>query len=336
MLIELGQVREAEAVLNDAIRSLRAMKQLAYVEWGETALGLALLRSDRPEEAYPVLVGCVTTMKRSKRFLQLPFAASYLSEAARQVGDEGAANNAAELAYSASVTMGSLFPLQYALADVPGVLTSQIQRDTVSSRWLRVVPTHPTDRQTMTPRSLRRGDTALEVQTFGPHPRLLVDGIPTRCQRTKVFELLAYLALHPNGTARTKLQNDLFPNSDQRRAGNYLRQVLHQLGRVSGVTLSRDGEILGWPESVHLDTSDLRFQRLLKEANAACGSERLERLLAALDLAEGTYLEESDLDWVDSRRFELAVLADEACLEAAFIAADAGKMEERVGSLNGS
>jgi DNA-binding SARP family transcriptional activator len=145
----------------------------------------------------------------------------------------------------------------------------------------------------------------------------------------KVFELVAYLAIHPEGVARERLQNDLFPDSDQRRAGNHLRQIVHQLRRASGVPLIRtDDGGTRWPPHVRVDTSDLRFERLLAEANAASGGDRLDRLVRALTIVEGSYLQDSDLEWVDTRRYELEVMVVEARLEAARLAFEMDKLEQ--------
>jgi two-component SAPR family response regulator len=132
----------------------------------------------------------------------------------------------------------------------------------------------------------------------------------------KMIELATLLTQSPGGIERSELQRLLFPESDQRRGGNHFRQITFKLRQATGVTLERrKGTMLAWPCGVHADTTDLRFERLIAEAGALRGPQRLERFREALTLFSGPYLEGSSLTWADDRRYELEVIREEAALE---------------------
>jgi DNA-binding SARP family transcriptional activator len=170
----------------------------------------------------------------------------------------------------------------------------------------------------------------VHLQTFGRQTSLVVNGIPAQPRRYKVLELVAFLALHPEGVDRQQLQENLFPDSDQRRGGNHLRQIVHQLRHATGVPVIRtDDGRTQWPADVRVDTSDVRFERLLEQSNAVTGRDRLDRLVRALALVEGgPYLQDSDLKWIDSRRYELEVMVVDARLEAARLAFELDELEQ--------
>jgi DNA-binding SARP family transcriptional activator len=120
---------------------------------------------------------------------------------------------------------------------------------------------------------------------------------------------------------RHRLQERLFPDTDPRRGGNYFRQVVHKLRHATGVNLARSSQgHVRWPEELHVDSTDVRFERLLSGASRLQGRDRLDQLVATLALVEGPYLPESDLEWVEARRHELEVLIVEAAVDAAQVA----------------
>ena len=124
----------------------------------------------------------------------------------------------------------------------------------------------------------------LEIRTFGGDAGILVDGRPVGARRVKVLELATLLALHPNGIERELLQRRLFPDADPRRSGNYFRQVVHKLRKITGVSLSRTNDgLVRWPECVHVETTDGRVEELVSRAQASEGPERLSMLVEALD-----------------------------------------------------
>jgi LuxR family transcriptional regulator, maltose regulon positive regulatory protein len=317
----LGRVDDARMSLADAISRSAGSGNRCYVEWGQTFQGLAFLMIDRAEDAVRVLRAATTAMRQADRMLMLPFAAAYLAEAEARVGAANASSAAAELAYEAARNMGSTFVLQQALRHVPVVLRRQIEQDASGLRWRHLVGHRPPETRSPQTAGSTSRPVIVEVQTHGPVPDLIVDGVPRCSRRTKVLELAAYLTLHPEGVERHRLQERLFPDTDPRRGGNYFRQVVHKLRHATGVNLARSSQgHVRWPEELHVDSTDVRFERLLSGASRLQGRDRLDQLVATLGLVEGPYLPESELEWVEARRHELEVLIVEAAVDAAQVA----------------
>ena len=317
-LIGTGQLAEAVDVLQESIATSIAAGLFAYVEWSETFLAFAYLLQGQVEHAAIVARHCVESMQQAQRIVVLPLAAVVLSEAEHRLGRDDEADAMATVALEASERMSAFHWLHTALKQFPGVLSRQVQWHPSESRWRRLgMP-----RTTATPCTRTYSDdidmVVVDVQPFGTEPQLFVDAAPLSIGRLKVLELACYLTLHPSGVTRDDVQLHLFPDTDHRRAGNHFRQVVHQLRKASGLTLQRlPGARVAWSASVRADATDLRFERLLSEAWATAGEERLGRLKSALSLVVGPYLAASDLEWVAARRYELQVLEEEAALEAA-------------------
>lgn len=322
MLIALGRIDDARSVLADSISQSAASGVRAYVEWAQTFQGLAFLASGRPKDAARVLRQAVADMQRAGRRLVLPLAALYLSEAEAELGDPDKAAASADLAYEVSDAMSARFLLQQGLRHVPAVLQRQIERDPDEVRWRRLLGLRaPAGSPAVVPSATEQPTSFLDVQTFGDAADLVLDGTALTVRRIKALELAAALALHPDGIDRQRLQEQLFPDADQRRGGNYFRQVVHKLRQLTGIGLTRTSQgFVRWPDDVRVDTTDLRFERLLHGAGSLVGRDRFNALLAASDLVAGPYLAESELEWVVARRFELDVLAAEASAEAAELA----------------
>jgi DNA-binding SARP family transcriptional activator len=328
MQLALGRVDDARMTLADAISRSAASGNRCYVEWGQTFQGLAFLMIERPAEAARVLRTAVSGMQRAGRTLMLPFAAAYLAEAEALLGFAAAGTEAAETAYESAMSMGTTFVLQRALREVPVVLRRQIETDVNGVRWRQLVGHRAPEPRPAQPASPVKLPVIIEVQTHGPVLDLIVDGVARSSRRTKVLELAAFLTLHPEGVERHRLQERLFPDTDPRRGGNYFRQVVHKLRQATGVNLARSAQgQVRWPDEIHVDSTDLRFERLLAEAYALQGEARLERLESTLALVEGPYLPESELEWAEQRRYELEVLIVEAAVEAAQVALALGHPE---------
>jgi ATP/maltotriose-dependent transcriptional regulator MalT/DNA-binding SARP family transcriptional activator len=326
LLLEIGRIDDARSVLADSISRSAASGMRAYVEWAQTFQGLAFLRCDRPNDAVRVLRQCVADMRRSSRRLMLPTAAAYLAEAEDACGNAEQAAAAAGLAIDTATNMGSFFMLQQAVREVPGVLKRQVEVHDSDRRWRRLVG------HRATAPGPKAGDVEhasfLDVQTHGAVPDLLVNGTACNVRRIKVLELAAYLALHVDGVERHRLQERLFPDADLRRGGNYFRQVVHKLRQSTGLSLARSSDgMVRFPDDVLVDSTDRRFERLLAEADGLAGTARLDRLTAAMALVEGAYLAESDLDWAETRRYELEVLATKAAADASELAIELGEFE---------
>ena len=167
---------------------------------------------------------------------------------------------------------------------------------------------------------------AVVVDPFGPVPDILVNGRRQGVRRLKLLELACLLAASPAGLSRSRAQATLFPDVDQARGGNHFRQILHQLHKLTGLTVWRGptGQV-AWPEHLEVDTCDQRFERELAQARAAGGEERLALTTRALANVTGPYLPASTLEWSDNRRFHLELLQEEAECEAGRLCVELGR-----------
>ncbi len=333
-MVLLGQADDARSVLSESLRRSTASRNRAYAEWGLTFEGLACLLDDQPADAVRRLRRAYDGMRRARRMLMMPFAGLYLAEAEWRLGNEQRSLDLAREAYDVSAQMGSLFVLQRGLENVPNLLERQIASDDEDHRWrrlqlLRKSPAAVAREPVPTHISVASGGHTLEIQTFGDTADLVVDGHPACVKRLKTIEMAAFLALHPAGVERKRLQARLFPETDQRHGGNYYRQIVHKLRLSTGISLDRSPSgMVTWPSGWFVDSVDQRFERLTREAGHLSGHERLARLKIALEIPTGAYLQDSDLEWVEERRFELDVLRSEATGEAAQLALTLGRMEE--------
>jgi LuxR family transcriptional regulator, maltose regulon positive regulatory protein len=321
-LLTLGRVDEATSVLEESVASSVEAGTLAYVEWAESFLAVAKLRTGKQEEAAALLRRTVAGMQQADRLLLLPFAAINLAEAERLGGDEAASEAAADIAHGASVRMGAFGPLQQALRCLPALTQELIERE--PQQWRRVgAGDAPVAR-----RRVENGSVSVVVSPFGPSPDIIIDGRAASVRRLKQLELVCLLTRHPGGVRRESIQMLLFPDSDRKRGSNYFRQVVHQLRRTTGLTVQRlPNNLIWWSDGIEVDATDLQFERALHEARAVAGDERLDRLRHALALATGPYLPDSELEWAEQRRFELGVLQEDAELEAARLALVASDFE---------
>jgi LuxR family transcriptional regulator, maltose regulon positive regulatory protein len=325
MLIELDRLDDARCVLADSISRSASAGTRAYVEWAQTFQGLAFLRGGRNRDAVRVLRSAVAGMERARRDLLLPMAAAFLSEAEHRAGELSASERAAERAMATAADTGSFFLLRRALTDVPGVLKRQHERRTTDERWRRLSGA----RSVVVAREPRSPveSTAphILVQTFGPDVDILRDGVPLNVRRLKVLELASSVTLHRAGISRQRLQLELFPDADQRRGGNYFRQVVHKLRQVTGITLERTADgCIAWPADVNVTSTDVEVEQTIASSRGLSGRDRLDELRRVADLANGSYLPASELDWVEVRRAELLALSTGATTEASMLAAEFG------------
>jgi DNA-binding SARP family transcriptional activator len=333
-LVLLGQTDDARCVLGESLRRSTAARNRAYAEWALTFEGLACLMDGEPADAVRRLRRAYDGMRRARRTLMMPLAGVYLADAEYQLGNEARSYELAREAHDAAEQMGALFVLQRGLENVPNVLERQIAHDDEDHRWRRIQllrrsPLSPTTSRESTTRTVSpTGGHTLEIQTFGDNADLIVDGQPAGVKRLKTIEMAAFLALHPGGVDRKRLQARLFPETDQRHGGNYYRQIVHKLRLSTGISLDRSPSgMVRWPDGWFVDCADQRFERLTREAAQLTGHDRLARLESALQIPQGAYLPDSDLEWVEERRFELDVLRSDATGEAAQLALSLGRME---------
>ncbi len=326
MLIGVGRIDDARSVLADSIGRSATAGMRAYVEWAQTFQGLALLKSGRDLDAARALRSAVKGMRRAGRHLLLPTALTYLSEAEFRVGDPNGSARTADEAMEAAEELGSFFLLGRAVADVPDVLRRQLDRDERDERWRRLGGARPLSRSR--PAKAVGPATRLVVQTLGSKTDIIQDGKPLKVRRLKVLELASILTLHPEGIGRQQLQLALFPDADQRHGGNYFRQVVHKLRQLTSVTLARaDDGSLAWPNEFDVTSTDVQLERAFAAGRGLSGRDRLDALAEVAELAEGDYLADSDLEWVEARRAELQAQAASAITEAAVLAHEFGQPE---------
>jgi LuxR family maltose regulon positive regulatory protein len=327
LLLSDGHINEAIDVLEPVLDDMSRTGQRAYVEMAQCFLGLAYLRADRDSEAQLILREATASMSRCQRRLLLSMAAAGLSEAEARLGNDPAAQEAAAFAHHVAILTGNLALLVQAVRMFPDIQRREANRNLDDSRWRRLVIAPSARPKAVGVRAPESG-TVVTLQPFGRDRDLYLDGKPANIGRTKILELVACLALHPNGIDRFELQQRLFPEADQRSGGNHFRQIAHMLRHGTGVALERRGNLVLFPTGVSIIANDIESERLLFTASAATGPERKNRLLAGLDLVRGAYLEGSILPWVEERRNYLNLVHEEARLELATLYLELGEAEQ--------
>ncbi len=348
-LLAIGRVDEARAQFASAKAMCERDGIRAYVEWADAFDALAALRSGESEYAAVVLRSTVASMRRSGRRLFLPFAGVYLAEAELRLGNLDAARCATRTAIDAAASIGAPFALEQALADVPGMLerldgrihfgaffeplagglTSVTGLGQHGSPCVEVEGEPvPTASDTGT-RVTRTEPVYIEVQTFGDAPDIIVDGQPMGLKRLKVVELAALLSLRRQGVPRSELLTALVPDSDRHRGGNYFRQIVHRLRCCTGVSLERTPTgALRWPDDVLVDAVDVSFERVMKNTAGAGGNDRFDQLHHELRRFHGAYLNASDLEWAEARRYQLDVQRTAALVELSRLGYELGRWDD--------
>jgi ATP/maltotriose-dependent transcriptional regulator MalT len=329
----LAQARLALRVDDDPAAARAALDRpeigevtAAFASIGEYAdmwYGLALLRESRDDEALARLRRAVEGMVAGTRILELPTAATYLAEAQWRLGDEDAADAAADLALDAARRQGSNHHLLQALAEFPAVASRRLDAEPgADSPWHEIG------------RALRAQDvvlaarvrTSVELHEFGAR-RLLVDGVQQRPRIAKATELLALLATRqPNAVARDELLEALFDGVNTASTRSYLRQATHWLRQSlpEGSVIAEHSTVALSPD-LAIATESLRFERDLAEAARLQGAERLDATLRALSVYDrGEYLPGRRSAWGDEREAQLASAATDGRYEAAELAFAAG------------
>ena len=215
-------------------------------------------------------------------------AAVYLAEAWFQLGDFDAAGKYLATGRDADHEIGRAFWFADALQHCP-LSRAALSRDDGPSGATRLV---------------MGSSSVVGVETLGDGYGVFAGG-ESICARLKVVELLACVALHPQGIERNRLQQRLLPDSDRRRGGNHFRQIVHQMRKSTGIVLDRlPGDRLALPEQPTIVVSDMEFQRLI-DFPRDDGAEGLVAVRRAVDLCRGRYLGESEVDWAEERRHQL-------------------------------
>ena len=318
--------RELQAVLCDP----RAASLPFLREHAATWLGLTDLLDGRDGDARAQLRQAVARMTRSGLRLMLPAAAVYLAEAEWRVGDEDAADGAADIALGAAEFQGSNHILLQALADFPAVAWRRADAEaTADSAWhrfgrsLRAAPV---------PAAMSIGpEGRVQVVEFG-EPHLLVAGQEIRPRLSKALTLLAVLAAEPtHRVPRRRVILDLFESGSDESTVSYLRLAVRAarevLAEAVEIGLDRDYVRCAPPGSVASESR--RFEGLLAAADRMAGAARFGALMEAIAIARrGAYLEGDSSPWAVDRRGQLEELAERALLDASVTAYELGEYRQ--------
>ena len=294
----------------------------------DTWYGFALLLDREDVAARRTLQAAVGGMVAGDRILELPTAAIYLAESEWRMGDEDAADHAADLALATAQRQGSKHLLLQALRDFPAVASRRIDAEAdVDSAW------HELGRDLTGQASELRTDTRASVRLteFG-RPSLIVNGADVNPRLVKVYELLSLLATRPTRrAAREELLDSLFDGRNDASTRAYLRQVIQRLRRAmpDESAIGSDRASVWIADQVELSVESVHLQSTLREASRLHGAERLDATLAALAIADkGEYLPAARSGWSDARRRELFDLVTDARHQAAELAFSLGRHVE--------
>lgn len=321
LLLQLSRdARAARQVLEEVARHPVGRQYANIREHANTLLGAALLLEGEDVRARDGLAAAVGSMQRGHRILWLPAAAVHLAEAQWRLGEEQAADDAANLALWAAEQQGSNHLLLRALSEFPAVLSRRLDIERgADSPW------HDLGRALMV-QGVALGDVlaaSVHVTEFG-RAAVLVNGEDAALRLKKSYELLAYLANSGrDAVPRQELLEVLFEGRADDAAGSYLRQAMLRLRRAVPDVLRTDtaaGRVaLG--TGVRVTTESERLSALLRQAASLRGQDRLRTLLQALEISDrGEYLPGVLSAWAEERRQQLTSVVQEARHDAAEIA----------------
>ncbi|NMH96814.1 BTAD domain-containing putative transcriptional regulator [Pseudonocardia acidicola] len=337
----LSLLTEAELLLRfdtDAAAARRVLEEVASHPVGleyanirehtNTLLGCALLMDGEDLRARDCLAAAVASMRAGERILWLSAAAVYLAEARWRLGEEQAADDAANLALWAAEQQGSNHSLLQALAEFPAVLSRRLDSEPhADSPW------HELGRALMV-LGVELGDVlaaTVHVTEFG-RTAVLVNGEDAALRLKKSYELLAFLANSGRDeVARQELLEVLFEGRSDDAAGSYLRQAMLRLRRAVPEVLHAGGVAgrVGLGPGVRVTTESERLSALLRQAASMRGHDRLQMLLRALEIADrGEYLPGVQSRWAEERRRHLSSMVQEARYDAAEIAFATGHFRQ--------
>jgi ATP/maltotriose-dependent transcriptional regulator MalT/DNA-binding SARP family transcriptional activator len=302
--LESGAAGEVVSALAARLGRIETSDRKAVAEWAHFVFDLARLQMDRPEEVLPDISATAEVMRKAKRNMLLAGALLIKAECELRLGDEGAAR--VSLAESRSVHYTSTYWTDRARSYC---------RALRKAGWLDEPQAATASDVAATEGKL---PSVVELRPFANPPQIVVDGHVTEVRRVKVVELMADLALHPEGLDRSALQLRLFPDVSKARGGNHFRQIVFRLRELTGVTLDRPTpSTVAWPAEVKLVSSDVEFEQTLLRirGSGAQPASVADELLSAIEAGVGTYLVDSDLEWVEQRRNYLSVLLEEAMLD---------------------
>ncbi|HTB50834.1 MAG TPA: BTAD domain-containing putative transcriptional regulator [Solirubrobacteraceae bacterium] len=132
---------------------------------------------------------------------------------------------------------------------------------------------------------------SISIAVLGP---LKIDGLARRIRRAATYELLAYLAFHPQGGSRDELIEAIWPAQDPKRTRPRFWQSVTEARKAIGDALLDEERYQLDRAQVRVDLDEL--DRLLAESSDASDPAILE---AALALWRGEPLEGADYAWAD-------------------------------------
>ena len=328
LLLRLDRDPKAAREILDRLEAAPGARAIAWgAEIIDAFYGFALLLEDRDGEALARLRRAVEGMVTGHRILELPAAATYLSEAEWRAGDEDAADRAADLALSAARRQGSNHLLLQALADMPSVASRRIDAEPqADSAWHALG-------HALIARDVRlSAQPAASVRFRDWDERSIeIDGQPVRPRVAKSYEVLGYLLGQPDRAAdRDELLAGLFDGRADDSTRAYLRQAIGSLRSLlpeGALTTSSSGLVQLAPE-LPVSSTSARLEAALAEASRLQGPERLAALERTLGRMEtGEYLPGGTSRWIDDRRAHFADLITHARLQAAELAFESGALD---------
>jgi DNA-binding SARP family transcriptional activator len=289
--------------------------------------GLALLLQGRDAEALERLRRTVGVLRRTRQMLEMPAAAVYLAEAEWRMGNEQAADDAADLALEAAQVQGFNHMLLLALHEFPAVLSRRLDAEPAAES-----PWHELGRalhaQGLAVAAPARA--AVQLREFG-RLAIAVEGDEVRPRIAKTYELLAYLLTRPQHKAeRDELLDVLFDGRADDSARAYVRQAIRWLRAVlppEGLITERARVALS--DQLAVVSESVELERALAQAASLRGAERMAATLAALEVVDqGAYLPGIESQWVEERRQLLRELTTDARYEAAELAFSEGRLPD--------
>jgi hypothetical protein len=251
----------------------------------------------------------------------------YLAEAEWRMGNEDAADDAADQALDAAGVQGFNHMLLQALRDFPAVLSRRLDAEPAADS-----PWHELSR------ALRMQGLEHEI-TVRPSVRLvefgrvaiLVEGEEMYPRIAKTYELLAYLLTRRQHRAeRDELLDALFEGRADDSTRAYLRQAIRWLRTVLPPdAVITDRAAVALSDQLAIVSESAELERALTDAARLRGAERLAATVAALEIVDhGPYLPGTESSWVEQRRQHLRELTTDGRYEAAELAFSAGELHQ--------
>jgi DNA-binding SARP family transcriptional activator len=300
----------------------RIVEQLGLIK------GWTLLIKNEDEAAAAELRQCVEAMVEWDRLLFLPTAAVFLAEAEWRLGNEDRADEAADIALSATERMGSDHPLLLAAQQYPAIIARRLDAEAgTDSPW------HSIGRKLMNSgrTSERLALPRVKVHEFGDS-FLSLDGVRADISLTKSIEVLAYLAINGGAASKQELLSQLFTSRSEESARSYLRQALDKLQKAlpGDAALLVDQRTVRWQGPASLGSDSIQLREQLDQAQSQQGRDLIDAVMAALVIADGEYLPGLASSWVEERRRGIEAMINDAkhlAARAAFEIGDYGTAE---------